>query len=144
MPSIFLAVIPRVYLFYVGHPQFFIYAAIFDCIFIGVMCLIRSPRGKKIRLLLLTVKLLIVYISTTFLALRPQQFPEYQYSLLTFDYGSARTYENLLYEMWVDPRTFYFPFLVHGDKQLLFLPTFHWILVVWLPYRWILLTNIHP
>ena len=124
MRNIFLAVIPRVYLFYLGHPQFFIYAAIFDCIFIGVMCLIRSPRGKKIRLLLLLIKdYLIVYISTTFLAL-PLLIPEYQYSLLTFDYGSARTYENLLYEMWVDPRTFYFPFLYTETNNCYFYPPF--------------------
>ena len=121
--NLILAVIPRVYMFYLGHPQFFIFAAIFDCIFIGVLCLVRS-KGTRIHSLLMLIKdYLIVYISTTFLSL-PLLIPEYQYTLLTHSNGSARTYENLLLEMWLDKPAFFVPFLYTEDNFGNFYPPF--------------------
>ena len=119
-----LAIIPRVYMFYLGHPQFFIFAALFDCVFIGVLCLLKANYGTKVRALFrIIVNYLFVYLSTTFLSL-PLLIPEYQYTLLTYSNGSARTYENLLLEMFFDKPAFFFPFLYSADNCSFFYPPF--------------------
>lgn len=123
IPSLVLAIIPRVYLFYLGHPQFFIFAAIFDCIFIGMLCLLRNPGNKLFSILRLIKNYLIVYVSTTFLVL-PLLIPEYQYTLLSNSYGSAGTTEDILREMWFDQKTFLFPFLYTEDNYCYFYPPF--------------------
>ena len=121
--SLVLAIIPRVYLFYLGHPQFFIFAAIFDCIFIGVLCLIKNKENKLIRLLHLIKDYLIVYVSTTFLSL-PLLIPEYQYTLLSNSYGTAGTLEKLTSEMWFDKTAYFVPFLYNEDNYSFFYPPF--------------------
>ena len=122
--NIILATIPRVYMFYLGHPQFFIYAAIFDCIFIGVLCLLKTEKGKKLSTLVRLIEdYVLVYVSTTFLSL-PLLIPEYQYTLLTYSNGSARTYENLMLEMNFDKPEFYVPFLYTQANTTFFYPPF--------------------
>ncbi len=121
--NIILMVIPRIYLFYLGHPQFFIYAALFDCIFIGVLCLIKTKENRLRKLLLLIKDYLIVYITTTFLAL-PLLIPEYQFTMLSYGYGSPRSYSNLLQEMWFQVPAFFVPFLYTKDNYSLFFPPF--------------------
>ena len=116
--NIILMVIPRIYLFYLGHPQFFIYAALFDCIFIGVLCLIKTKENRLRKLLLLIKDYLIVYITTTFLAL-PLLIPEYQFTMLSYGYGSPRSYSNLLQEMWFQVPAFFVPFLYTKDNYSL-------------------------
>ena len=118
----FFAIIPRVYLFYLGHPQFFIFASVFDCIFTGVLCLLMNKQRWH-KLLTLIRDYLFVYVSTTFLVL-PLLIPEYQYTLLTNGYDSARTYENLLLEMDFEKPAFYFPFLYTEETYKLFYPPF--------------------
>ena len=121
--SLIFAVIPRVYLFYLGHPQFFIYAAIFDCVFIGVLCLVRNGKNRWHQLLRLVGDYLIVYVSTTFLAL-PLLIPEYNYTQLSLVFSSASSYEHLRNEMWLDIPQFFFPFLYTEDMRSFFYPPF--------------------
>lgn len=126
--SLFLAIIPRVYLFYLGHPQFFIFAAIFDCIFIGMLCLLKNPGNKLFSILRLIKNYLIVYVSTTFLVL-PLLIPEYQYTLLSNSYGSAGTLEKLTSEMWIDRTVFFMPFLYTENNYCFFYPPFIGVLL---------------
>lgn len=121
--NLILSIIPRVYLFYLGHPQFFIFAAIFDCLFIGFICITTKGTDRFKSLGKLVKDYFIVYISTTFLVL-PLLIPEYQFTQLSFDYGSARSYESLLYEMWFDGKTFFCPWLYTEDNHCYFYPPF--------------------
>lgn len=121
--NIVLMVIPRLYLFYLGHPQFFIFAALFDCIFIGVLCLIKNKGDRLRKLLHLIRDYLLVYISTAFLAL-PLLVPEYQFTTLTYGYGSARSYDNLMLEMWIQLPDFFVPFLYDENNYSFFFPPF--------------------
>ena len=121
--NIILAVIPRVYLFYLGHPQFFIYAAIFDCIFIGLLCLFRNGADRWKKLLSLIKDYVIVYVSTTFLSL-PLLVPQYEYTLLSYSNGEAGSYEEITNEMWLDKGTFYCPFLYTDENTCFFYPPF--------------------
>ena len=122
--NLILATIPRVYMFYLGHPQFFIFAAIFDCIFIGVLCLIKTEKGKKLITLGRLIRdYVIVYVSTTFLSL-PLIVPEYQYTQLTSTNDSARTYENILIEMFFDKPAFFVPYLYTDENYSFFYPPY--------------------
>ena len=123
IPSLVLAILPRVYLFYLGHPQFFIFAAFFDCIFIGVLCLIRNDESRLFKLLMLVKDYLIVYLSTTFLSL-PLLIPEYQYTQMVTNYSSAGTLEQITSEMWFDKTVFFVPFLYTEDNYCFFYPPF--------------------
>lgn len=121
--SLVLAVIPRVYLVYLGHPQFFIFAALFDCIFIGVFCLLKTKNGKLHSLLILIKDYVIIYISTTFLSL-PLLIPEYLFTQLTYGYSAAKQYDNLLVEMWYELPAFFVPYLYTEESCSFFFPPF--------------------
>lgn len=122
--NIILAAIPRIYMFYLGHPQFFIFASIFDCIYIGVYCLLKTERGRKIQTLFRLIRdYVLVYISTAVLSL-PLLIPEYQYTLLTYSNGSARTYENILIEMFLAKPAFFIPFLYTEANYSFFYPPY--------------------
>jgi hypothetical protein len=122
--NLILATIPRVYMVYLGHPQFFIFGAIFDCIFIGMLCLIKTTKGSKLRTLLRLIRdYAIVYVSTTLLSL-PLLIPEYEYTQITYSNSSARTMENILIEMGFDKPAFYVPFLYTEDNVRFFYPPF--------------------
>ena len=45
--NLLLAVIPRIALFYCGHPQFFVYAAIFDFLFVSAYTLLSRDKNIK-------------------------------------------------------------------------------------------------
>ena len=118
-----LAIIPRVYMFYLGHPQFFIYSAIFDCIFTGVLCLLKEGKHPLRSLLILIRDYFFAYLMVTFLAL-PLLIPEYQFTQLTYDFSSAKTYDALLDEMWFEVPAFFFPYLYSENTNSNFYPPY--------------------
>ncbi len=128
LPNIIFAIIPRVYLFYLGHPQFFIFAAVFDCIFTFNLCLLNSSNNKLFSLFSMIRNYLIVYISTTFLSL-PLLIPEYLYTQMSYGYGSERTVADLLNQMKFESPAFTFPFLYSEDSHITFYPPYVGILL---------------
>ena len=127
--NLILAVIPRLYLLYLGHPQFFIFAALFDFIFTAGLCLTVNRKKRRLKSLLNLIRdCLFVYTSGVFLAL-PLLVPEYQYTLLT-EYGSARTYENLVSEMQVEIPQFFCPFLYTDRSFSYFYPPYIGFLLI--------------
>ena len=121
--NIILAVIPRAYLFFLGHPQFFVYAAIFDCIFVGMMCL-TDERKKRLRALLVLIKDYAIMYVSTFVLILPLFVSEYEYTQCSLSYGSASTYDSMFKEMTVDVPAFFIPYLYNGDCHNYFYPPF--------------------
>lgn len=122
LSNIILAIVTRIYVFYLGHPQFFIFAAIFDCIFIGVLCLLK--KSPKIKSLFILIKdYLIVYVTTTFLAL-PLLIPLYKNTMITYGYNAPKSVASLHGEMWVNLDAFLFPFLYDENNISYFYPPF--------------------
>lgn len=121
--NISFAIFIRVYMFYLGHPQFFIFAAIFDCIFIGVLCLIKYKKDRFYKLALLIRDFIITYFSTTILSL-PLLIPEYELTQLSLGYGSSGSSDSLTNEMQISNPAFFFPYLYNLDNSSVFFPPF--------------------
>lgn len=47
--AVILAAIPKVFLFYGGHPQYFIYAIVFDYLFAVTYIFLFSPKGERLK-----------------------------------------------------------------------------------------------
>ena len=76
------AILPKVFLFYIGHPQFFFYAAVFDGLFALSYVFFNSP-GKRIKSLFVLIgRYVIIYIAVVILIL-PQLIPQYQMISMT-------------------------------------------------------------
>ena len=86
------AIIPKAFLFYIGHPQFFFYAALYDCIFAGMYTLVTSKEGRIKRTLKLIGRYVLIYIAVVILVL-PQLVPEYRMISLT-RHGGALSFED--------------------------------------------------
>ncbi len=126
--NLILAIVPRVYLLYLGHPQFFIFASVFDCMFIVVLLLLKSRKSRFGALLRLIRDYLIIYVSTAILAL-PLLIPEYRYTQMSFGYGSERSVDSLIETMGFESPAFIFPFLYTEDNYITFYPPYVGILL---------------
>ena len=71
------AIIPKALLFYIAHPQFFFYAAVFDCLFIGTYTLLTNETNRLKNLLKIIGQYVLIYIAVVVLIL-PQLLPQYQ------------------------------------------------------------------
>ena len=71
------AILPKVFLFYVSHPQFFFYAALYDCIFAGMYTLIGNKGARLKSTLKIIGRYVLVYIAVIILIL-PQLIPSPQ------------------------------------------------------------------
>lgn len=86
------AIIPKVFLFYIGHPQFFFYAALYDCVFAGMYTLVKNKEDRIKRTLKLIGRYVLIYIAVIILVL-PQLVPQFQMVNLT-RHGGALSFED--------------------------------------------------
>ncbi len=97
--GLLLAVIPRIALFYCGHPQFFIYSVLFDFVFLASYELInKNETGTRLRSLLnLIVEYVVSYVIVTIASL-PLLLP-----MLDFMSASERS-EKISFEDFISSR----------------------------------------
>ena len=100
------AVLPKVFLFYIGHPQFFFYAALYDCLFIGMYVFLKSEGSRALSLFKIIGKYFLIYIAVVILIL-PQLVPLYkmigltrQAGALAFDDFTVESDSLLLAAVW--------------------------------------------
>lgn len=90
------AIIPKAVLYYIGHPQFFFYAAVFDCLFAGMYVLLGSSSHRFKNFFKTVGRYAVVYICVLILIL-PQFIPQYQMMGLT-KHGAALSYKEFTTE----------------------------------------------
>lgn len=71
------AIIPKTFLFYISHPQFFFYAALFDFLFVGTYTFLFNKNCRLKSLIKLIGRYVLIYIAVVILVL-PQLLPLYQ------------------------------------------------------------------
>ena len=97
--GLLLAIIPRIALFYCGHPQFFIYSVLFDFVYLAAYVLLsNSGAGTRLRSLLnLIVEYIVSYVIVTIASL-PLLLP-----MLDFMSTSERS-EKISFEAFISSR----------------------------------------
>lgn len=90
------AIIPKAVLYFIGHPQFFLYAAIFDCLFVGMYALLCSDSHHFRNFFKTVGRYAVVYVCVLILIL-PQLIPQYQMMGMT-KHASALTYQDFTAE----------------------------------------------
>ena len=122
------AILPKVFLFYNGHPQFFFYAALFDCLYAGMYVFLGSGKGRFKALLKTIGRYVIVYIAVVILVL-PQLIPQYQMIGLTSQ-GQALSFEDFTIESDSLMMGIFWPFLYLDTKVFAIDPFFGYPLLI--------------
>ncbi|MBE7069036.1 MAG: class I SAM-dependent methyltransferase [Ruminococcaceae bacterium] len=81
------AILPKVFLFYIGHPQFFFYAALYDCLFIGSYVFLKNKGTRVASFFKIVGQYVLIYIAVVILIL-PQLVPLYKLIGMTSQKGA--------------------------------------------------------
>ena len=122
------AILPKVYLYYIGHPQFVFYAAVYDFLFVGMLVLLENGGGRIRRFLKLAGRYVLVYFSVIILIL-PQLIPQYQMIGMTSQ-KEALSFADFTIETGSDPISIIFPDLHMLERYLLIDPFIGYPLII--------------
>jgi len=124
------AIIPKAFLFYISHPQFFFYAALFDCLFVGTYTLLFNNKNRIKSLIKIVGRYVLIYIAVVILVL-PQLIPLYQ-MIASTSQGQALSFSDFNCESEGFVAGFLWPFFYDEVKTFAIDPYIGYPLIIFM------------